>query len=197
MDQILGSKLKRPLSSPSPKDNYGRTARSYAETHSQHPEKTETLKILPLGFSIAQICFVSYGVSISLSHLLVKIFAHCYHWWNLKREVLGFRSNFIIWKEHVGRNFGNPNSTGHDDPECDMSRAAAEKKQRKVLENSQKKRRVAEAKAEKARQPAAAAAAAKDWPAAPSLSLFDSRQLWFVTKSPRIKVKCSKILDVP
>ena len=85
----------------------------------------------------------------------------------------------------------------HDDPECDMSRAAAEKKQRKVLENSQKKRRVAEAKAEKARQRAAAAAAAKDWPAAPSLSLFDSRQLWFVTKSPRIKVKCSKILDVP
>ena len=77
-----------------------------------------------------------------------------------------------------------------------MSRAAAEKKQRKVLENSQKKRRVAEAKAEKARQ-RAAAAAAKDWPAAPSLSLFDSRQLWFVTKSPRIKVKCSKILDVP
>ena len=59
-----------------------------------------------------------------------------------------------------------------------MSRAAAEKKQRKVLENSQKKQRVAEAKAEKARQrAAAAAAAAKDWPAAPSLSLFDSRQL--------------------
>ena len=49
-----------------------------------------------------------------------------------------------------------------------MSRAAAEKKQRKVLENAQKKQRVAEAKAEKARQRAAAAAAAKDWPAAPS-----------------------------
>ena len=57
-----------------------------------------------------------------------------------------------------------------------MSRAAAEKKQRKVLENAQKKQRVAEAKAEKARQ-RAAAAEAKDWPAAPSLSLFDSYDL--------------------
>ena len=68
-----------------------------------------------------------------------------------------------------------------------MSRAAAEKKQREVLEYAQKKQRVAEAKAEKARQRAAAAAAAKDWPAAPSSSLF-VWQLWFVTKSPRIKV---------
>eukprot|EP00434_Breviolum_minutum_P017395 symbB.v1.2.015360.t1/scaffold1140.1/size135646/11 len=67
-------------------DNHGRTARSYAETHSKHPQKTETLKLL----------------------------------------------------------------------------AAAEKKQRKVLENAQRKQRVAEAKAEKARQRAAAAAAAKE-----------------------------------
>ena len=59
-----------------------------------------------------------------------------------------------------------------------MSRAAAEKKQRKVLENAQRKQRVAEAKAEKARQRAAAAAAAKDWPAAPSFSLHDSYDLW-------------------
>ena len=57
-----------------------------------------------------------------------------------------------------------------------MSRAAAEKKQRKVLENAQRKQRVAEAKAEKARQ-RAAAAAAKDWPAAPSFSLHDSYDL--------------------
>eukprot|EP00434_Breviolum_minutum_P028843 symbB.v1.2.025510.t1/scaffold2452.1/size150514/11 len=27
-------------------DNHGRTARSYAETHSNHPQKTETLKLL-------------------------------------------------------------------------------------------------------------------------------------------------------
>ena len=60
-------------------------------------------------------------------------------------------------------------SAGHDDPECDMSRAAAEKKQRKVLGDAQKKKRAAEAKAEKARQ-RAAAAAAKDWPGAPSCS---------------------------
>ena len=40
--------------------------------------------------------------------------------------------------------FYNPNSTGHDDPECDMSRAAAEKKQREVLEYAQKKQRAAE-----------------------------------------------------
>jgi len=76
-------------------DNYGRTARSYAETHSQHPEKTETLKIL----------------------------------------------------------------------------AAAEKKQRKVLENAQKKLQVAEAKAEKARQRAAAAAAKEAAKAAEKRSL--------------------------
>ena len=67
-------------------------------------------------------------------------------------------------------------SAGHDDPECDMSRAAAEKKQRKVLGDAQKKKRAAEAKAEKARQ-RAAAAAAKDWPGAPSFSQFDSYNL--------------------
>ena len=63
--------------------------------------------------------------------------------------------------KHFGGNFGNPNSTNHS--ECDMSRPAAEKKQRKVLENAQKKRRAAEAKAEKARQRASAAAAAEVW----------------------------------
>ena len=69
--------LQIKLSSPSPtKDNHGRTARSYAETHSKHLHKSEMLKLLPLGFSIAQIDYVSYGVSISLSHLLVKILVH-------------------------------------------------------------------------------------------------------------------------
>ena len=57
-----------------------------------------------------------------------------------------------IWEKHFGGNFGN------------LSRAAAEKKQRKVLEDAQKKQRAADAKAEKARQRAAAAAAAEDWP---------------------------------
>ena len=57
-----------------------------------------------------------------------------------------------IWEKHFGGNFGN------------LSRAAAEKKQRKVLGDAQKKQRAADAKAEKARQRAAAAAAAEDWP---------------------------------
>ena len=83
----------------------------------------------------------------------------------------------------------------HDDAECDMSRAAAEKKQRKVLQNAQKKLRAAEAKAEKARQRAAAAAAAEVWSGTGHRHPCDLTAI-ILTKSLRIKVTCSKILDV-
>ena len=88
----------------------------------------------------------------------MKILVHNLSLVNFETEGLETRSNL---GKHFGGNFGNPNSTNHS--ECNMSRAAAEKKQRKVLEVAQKKRRADEAKAEKARQRAAAAAAAEVW----------------------------------
>ena len=153
------------------------------------------LKLLPLGFSIAQICYVSYGISISLSHLLVKILVH-----NLL--LVNFETGGLEILIQFGRNILEETSETqippiivHDDAECDMSRAAAEKKQRKVLQNAQKKLRAAEAKAEKARQRAAAAAAAEVWSGTGHRHPCDLTAI-ILTKSLRIKVTCSKILDV-